>query len=88
MWWVFYTRNVIELFYPCRLFPHVVVVVGLSVSVTFGAMQVELLMPDRPKMRDLIKEDMAVYAVRRRWRFSSRTRLLITRDWASEPVTA
>ena len=38
---------------PCRLCHDVVVVVGLSDSVIFGGMQVEPLMPDRPKVRDV-----------------------------------
>ena len=50
-------------------------------------MQVETLMPDRPKVRFQTKKDTGVYAVRRRSRFASGTRLFIKRGFASEPET-
>ena len=61
---------------------------GLSVSVIVVAIQVELLMPDRPKVRFQTKRDTGVYAVHRRSRFTSGTCVLIRRDCASEPETA
>ena len=54
----------------------------------FGAMQVEPLMLDRPKVRDQTKRDTGVYAVRGMLRFTSGTRLLIKLDCASELETA
>ena len=58
---------------------------SLTVLVSFRAMQVELLIPDRPKVRFQTKKNTEVYAVRGSSRFTSRTpRLLIRCDSARD----
>ena len=74
--------------YPCRLCPHVVVVVGfVCVSDPWGY-AVEPHMPDRSKVRRQTKRNAGVYAALGRWRIASGTRLLIRRACACEPETA
>ena len=51
---------------------------------SFGAVQVEPLIPDRPKERDQTKRDTRVYTMRGRSIFTSGTRLYIRRDRGSE----
>ena len=51
-----------SLVHPCRMCPHVVIVVGLESLVTFGAMQIKPLMSDRLKKK--IPESTEVYTVR------------------------
>ena len=58
------------------------------VSNVWGCADQESLTPDRPKVRFGTKRDTGVYAVRGRSKFTSKMRLLIRRDYASEPVTA
>ena len=67
---------------------HVIIVVGLERFSDFRGSAVEPLMPDRPKVKFQTKRDTAVYAVRRRSRFATKTRLLTRRDCASDPATA
>ena len=66
--------------FPCRLCPHVVVVVGLVCANDPWGYAVEPLMPVRSKVRRQTKWDTGVYAARGRWRSASRTRLFNRRE--------
>ena len=77
-----------EVLYACRLCRHIVVVVGLVCVNDPIRYAVELLMPDRSKVRHQTKRDKGVFAAHRRSRFASETRMLIECACASEPETA
>ena len=73
--------------YPCRLCPHVVIVVGLErFSGLWG--YAGRVTHTWPKVRDQIKRDTGVYTVRGGSMFTSGTRLINRRGRASEPMTA
>ena len=69
---------------PCRMYPHVVVVVGLVCSDDPWGYAVEPLIPDKSKVKFHTKRDKGLYAVRGRSRFASGTRLLIRRACANK----
>ena len=73
-----------HVFSPCRLCPHVVVVVGLVCFEDPWSYAVEPLIPDRPKVRFQNKRDTEVNAVCGQMGFATGTCLLMS---ASDPGT-